>query len=318
MKSANIDFLKILKNSWSYVWKYKFLWLLGLLAGGGGLNYSGGNFSYLWNGSDTEKLKNLPPLHGGDVAINNLPAAGRVLGGSTQDTTLFFAIVALLILVFALLFIYLNITAQGAIIKSVERIDSDRTIKLGQSWHFGHKYFWRVLGFSLFYGLVLILLPLLVLSTPVVIFAVSSLTIPAIIFGVLFFLVYFVYVIYLALIMPYAIRLLVLEDYPVIKSITKGFHFFNKNWKNAVLMYLIILAVMTAASIVLGIALLISGGILVLIGVGMYLLNTIVGIIYTVIFGLALFIALMIAAGLISSYQSTVLTLTYRNIKALN
>lgn len=316
MKSDKIiNFGELLKKAWQFVWKFKYLWLLGILTGGGA-SASTNNLSYLINSSpNTDDWQN--SMSGHNLA-NNIPPIEKVLGAS--DTALTAAIIitiSITIIIISLLIIYLNVTARGAIISAVNGIDRDKNFRLTESWHYGHKYFWKIFGFSIIFSL-LIILPMIFLAAPVAIMVAVRWYVPAIIIGVLFLLIFVIYIIYLSLAIEYGERILVLENKGAWESITLGTQFLNKNWKNVLLTYLILIAVMIGAGTVLAVGILLVGGILFAMVFGLYFINQVTAIIVAIPLGLALFVVLLAANGIISSYRSTIITLAYKEIKSIN
>lgn len=309
-----VNFGEVLKKAWHHVWKFKYLWLLGILAGGG-TSMSSNNISSLSNLNTRSKdWQNFNT----DSLTSFATSAGKVLGAANTSFPIILTIIIVLaVILLLLIFIYLNITARGAIISAVDGIDKDRNISLSQSWHMGHKYFWKILLFAILVCL-LLLIPLLFLATPVVIMAMVRWYIPAIVVGLLFLLLFMVYAFYITLSMQYGERILVLENKQAWDSIKLGVNFFNKNWKNVLLAYLILIALMIGAGLVLAIGLFIIGGTFFGVVFGLYFANHNAAIIVAIPLGLALFAALLVASGLISSYQSTLLTLVYKEIKSNN
>lgn len=318
MKSEKIiNFGELLSRAWKYVWKFKFLWLLGLLAGGSA-GVSGNNLSYLFNSTPNSKTKDWQSIFSGHSMASSLPNSGKVLGVADMATPVFvMLLIFLLLLILVFLFVYLRINSKGAIICAVDRIDQDKKTSLAEAWSLGHKYFLRILGFSILYSLIIIL-PLLFLATPVIIMAVVRWYIPAIIVGIIFSLIYVVYAIYLALSVEYGERILVLKNKRSWESIKLGIDFFNKNWKNVLLTYLILIAVMLAAGTVLALGIILVCVILGALIYGVYLLNSIAAVIVGVPIALAFIIVMFVACGFIASFRSTILTLAYKEIVKLN
>lgn len=308
-----VNFGELLKKAWQYVWKFKYLWLLGILTGGGASSGSS-NFSLPANSwPNNNDWQNSMTGHNLTDAV---PSLGKVLGASgTSLPIVLMLVIALAVFLLLILFIYLSITARGAIISAVNGIDSGKNFSLAESWHYGHKYFWKILGFSIL-SFLIIFVPLLFLATPVVIMAMLKWYIPAIIVGVLFLIIFVLYAIYIALSIQYGERILVLENKGSWDSIKDGMQFFRNNWKNVLLTYLILIALMIGAGTALVIGLLIVGGSLAAIVYGLYLANQTVAIILAIPLGLILFTALLAANGLIASYQSTLITLVYKEIRA--
>lgn len=316
MKTSTIDFVEIIKKSFRYIFKYKYLWLLGLLAGGGGMGFQ--NSGYTMSGSDINNFKNFEPLKkSGEVSIQNIgTVSGKVLGVDSGISAGIWLAIAITILALIILFIYLSVTARGAIVSSVNKIDSGESLNFSQAWRGGYKYFWRIFLLSILLCLI-IFIPILVLGGIIVGLILLKLNITAIILGILFLLVFIAFVIYLSLIVPYAERILILENVSPLKSIISGIKFFNKNWKNTLLMYLILIALNIGAGIALAIGLGIIVLVLILIGLLFYAISSILLWIYVVLAGLVVLVLLLIASGIIQSYNSTAFTLTYREIKKL-
>lgn len=313
MKTSSIDFVGIIKKSFRYIFKYKYLWFLGLLAGS---EMSFGNSGYTMSSSDINNFKDLEPFkNSGDVSLHNIGSvSGKVLGIDSGISTSIWLALSIAILALIILFIYLSVTARGAIVSSVDKIDSGEDLNFSQAWRGGYKYFWRIFLLSILLCLI-IFIPVLVLGGIIVGLVLLKLNITAIILGILFLLVFIAFVIYFSLIVPYAERILILENISPLKSVASGIKFFNKNWKNALLMYLILIALNIGAGIALAIGLGTIVIVLILIGLLFYAINIILFWIFVVLASLAVLVVLLIATGIIQSYNSTAFTITYREIK---
>ncbi|MCK5346886.1 MAG: hypothetical protein KAR20_25935, partial [Candidatus Heimdallarchaeota archaeon] len=174
-----MDYLKILKKSAIYVWRFKFLWLLGILTASGSF-FGGSNYSTAPSSipNDLKKLNNL----GDETAIGifntasaEVHSVGKVLGESIGPSSMgnlwLWLIVAFFLLLLVLLAIYLNVVAKSAIVWAIDSIDKKEDTTLKKSWKVGHKLFWRRLSLDIIFAL-LVLLPLMVLSVPVVVMAI--------------------------------------------------------------------------------------------------------------------------------------------------
>lgn len=317
-----IDFGKILKRSFQITIKNRYLWFLGLLAGGSTFGFSYGNGFSGVNEDNFQKFKDF----NGKVSIldsthANVRGVGQVLGESvgklSSDEVLVLGIIVAIILLLLVGAIYLSITAKGAIVKAYLSHYDNKEMTLRESWSFGHKFFWRRLSFGILVCL-LIILPLLVLLIPIIILAIYEHIWIAVGLAFYFAFVFFIYVFYLSLIIPYAERKLFLESLPVTESLKRGYKFFNKNWKNLALTYLILVGVQLAFAFAFGIAFLIVAGILFLIGWLFYTLSAVVAIIYGIIFGLILLIAIFCLSGAINAFSSGILTFAYSEVKSLD
>lgn len=173
-----MDFGEVLTRTWQITWKYKGLWVLGLLAGcgtggsggggGGGSsggNYSGGNYS--------------APMQQFQQAVESVPIWVWVLLG-----------IAFLLLI--VLFLVLGVIGTGGLIAGFKRADEGHDIRLGEAFRLGAKYFWRLLGFR-----VLLFVMAIALAVVVAAVAVGSLGIcllPLICIGIPLFIAIGIYV----------------------------------------------------------------------------------------------------------------------------
>ncbi len=134
-----VDFGKLITDTWRLVWRHKFLWFLGIFAGGG-TSMGGSNFNYR---SDF-----------GDSRPNGSFNTSRDFGKEVSDwinahLTLLIAL-AVAILVVALLLWIWSIICRGAIIGSVRDQRAGKTIAFRSALARGKENFWRLLLLDLF------------------------------------------------------------------------------------------------------------------------------------------------------------------------
>lgn len=308
-----MDYGKLIKKSFALVWNNRFLWILGIFAGGSGLGFM--NFGgYSGGGSDWEDVKEGIPSDTAQSALESNPF-GHVLGAQTDSiSAVATAILIVLVLALALLLVYICITSKGALVLATRELNDDKATNFSSSWAMGRKYFWRRLGMSLLISLVIFVV-LIILSIPVILLAIFELTIPAIILGILFLIPFCLAIFYFSLFFPYTERIFFIENKSVLLSLKDGFVFFNKNWLVAILVYLISggigIGVGLAIFIALGIVGLILFGICALIFLASQMAAYIVG----AVFALILLIALIYFSGAINSFNWTMITLAYAELK---
>ncbi len=317
-----MDYLKILKRSANYVWKFKFLWLLGILTASGSFFGGGSNYSYAPD-SLPKELEELNIL--GDETARNIfniaeaevSSVGKVIGDSIGPSMVssiwLWLILVFLVLVFIVIGIYLNVAAKSAIVFAIDSIDQDKKTTLKSSWKLGHKYFWRRLSLDIIYAL-LILLPLMVLSIPVVVMVIFNLTTLAIIFGILFGIIFAVYAVYLAILLPYSERYLVLKNHRALVSIKEAKGLFTKNWGEILIMYAIVYVANMLLMLAFVFALIIVAVPLFLIGLGLWYIHPVVMTIYAIMIVFILFIIFVVVGGMINAFYSSTITLTYREL----
>jgi len=310
---------EILKKSWDYIKRYKFLWLLGILAGNsvGTSFYNGSNYQY--GGEELQRFRDFDPINNtGEIVSASVNSVGKVLGESVTDTVsaepLYWGIFLVVILVLILLAIYLSVTSKGALVHSIDKLEEGKAVNLKSSWALGHKFFWRRVSFALL-AFVIYFVPLFILSIPVLILSIYEIWVPAVILGILLFLIYLAYSIYLSLFVPYAERILFLDGKNAYEALKSGLETFNHNWRELVLIYLIVIGISLAFGIVLavtGFVLLIVFGLISLL---FYSISSVLGIVVISILGLAVFLAFLIAGGGLSAYISSILTMAYRSVR---
>ena len=307
-----MNHFKILKESFNLVLKNRYLWFLGLFLGGGiGSNYL--------NLPSSMKTNNVPNNTSGNIAAlvsANVKDAGQVLGEKVgaSISNPEWLIAAILILIFVLLMIYLSITAKGAATWAVVKLHSGTKFGLSDAWAMGHKYFWRKLSFDIIVG-ASILVIMAVLATPVILFAIFEMIIPAIVLGIIFGLAFVAFIVYVSLFLPYSERTVFLEDKKNFAAIFAGFKLFNKNWLNLVLMYLILFGIGMVIAVGIILSVIILGLLAFAIGSGFYFLNHITGYVIGGTIGLAIIIALIILSGALQSFSWSAITLAYKEIK---
>lgn len=277
------------------------MWIFGILAGGfGGSKFSSNFSSYSGNSTDWQKtFSNIDQSVFTNFWVN---WGGVILG----------VIAALLVLGF-ICFI-LSIISQGALISSSAKLSKNEKANFKIGFWDGFHQFWRVLGVLIVYGL-MVTGSLIVLLGPVIVSVLAKAYIFAIIWGILLFFVDLAFWILVALISPYSLRMVVLEKIGIFRSVREGLHFFRDHWKEVVVMYLLLIVVGIAFGIVLLLAILIVGGILLAIGFGTWLASASLAIGYGILAGLVFVIAIMLFSGAYNSFTSTVLTLTFLELK---
>lgn len=317
-----INFESIIKRSFTLIWKFKYLWLLGILSGG--FSYGSGRSGYIFDNNsqqDYQKIRDLMPNNGTVAGLvrAEVKDAGRVLadfvGPRAFDNIYIWIVVAVLILALIAIMIYINLSARGALIRSVPLLDDGKKLDLREAWLLGHRVFWRRLSLALIWYFI-IALPLLVLSIPVIVFAIYEINVAAIILGILFGLAYIVFAIYLALIWPVVERYLLLENKPADKAITAGLKYFNKNWQHFVLSYLIVFGFSIGFGVAIAVIVLVAALSIAGIGYLLYLVAHFLGIGFWILTGTATLAVLLAISGIISSFISSIYTLTYKDLKA--
>jgi hypothetical protein len=157
----NFNFGEVLTRAWQITWKYKVLWIFGILAscgrggGNGGGGNSGGSSSRPGNGSDFDP-NNLFPQDMFREAVQWL-----------NDNWWIIALIILAVIVLILFFYYLGTIGKIALIKGTLKAEQGvESMGFGELWSESQPYFWRVFGLSFLIGLafLVILLPIVAIG----------------------------------------------------------------------------------------------------------------------------------------------------------
>lgn len=126
----------LLSRAWKIVWNNKFMFLLGFLAAlGSGGNIPGNNFTFTYGGNDI-----LPGF------------ASRTESFLTQYLAIILGLTCLLLVV-AVVFWLIRLTAQAGLISAASRIDAGEKVSFGESVTAGISKLGRLLGINiLMYG----------------------------------------------------------------------------------------------------------------------------------------------------------------------
>jgi len=122
------------------------------------------------------------------------------------------------------------------------------------------------------------------------------------------------FAILVAIISPYALRIVVLRKIGIFQSIREGLHLVRDHLGKVILMYLLLFVVNMAVGAGIVLAIIIVG--LVLFGAGyiFYLITPVLALIYGVITAVALLVAFLTISGAYGAFVSSTLTLTYREL----
>jgi hypothetical protein len=356
-EKIKMDPIKILKRAWTILWSYRVLWIFGILlalttVGGGGGN-SGASGQY----------RNNPNPNGITSPQNGLPFGGQINQFFQQAIQFFqrppfnnvnfwigLAIaLVVLILVVGVVFAFLRFISETALIRMVDQYEkTGEKATMHQGFRLGwSRTSWRLFLINLLVNLPNIIAVLFILAVGVIVFLLFSSGKPVwsiagvvVLIGVFFLLIFILIILnaLLNLLRHFFWRVCALEGTGVIASMREGFALVKRNWKNAGLMWLIMIG--------LGLAWIIVAVIVFILLIPVFILLGLVGLVVAGIPALAVFgltslflsapLTWIIAAlvglpililvislpvvflrGLKEVFHSTVWTLTYRELKAL-
>lgn len=303
-----MDFGEVLTKAWQITWKYKVLWLFGILAGCGNSsaqsNYSFGGQDF---GGPSPGPENIPPelqrFFGPFSEFFNQFSEGELL--------VFGIIAAIIGLVFAVIVILLSTVGRIGLVRGALLADSGaETLTFGELFESVRPYFWRVLGLNLLLLIVFFIMAA-VLGLMGVLFVTLTLG-----FGVLCLLPLVCLLIpaawLVSLVIEQANIALIVDDLSIGDSLQRGWEVFRQNLGPVIIMGLIL---------TVGIGLL--GGFLIALPlslIGVPVLAAILSDSQTavtaglVIGGICLVVlipVLILLSGILQTYIRTAWTLTY-------
>jgi len=335
-----MDHLKVLKRAWETTWRYRALWVFGIIlaltTAGGGFGGGGdgdGRFQYKLNGEDLSRFQM------GEVSPAEVVSALIAIGVGL-------ACVIVILIIAATIARYVAETALIRMVDDHEETGEQHSVR--QGFRMG----WSRTAFRLFLIKLLIGLPVVVVFillfalafAPLLLWVTESTaarvmgTVAAI--G-LFFLILFLAIVVgavLSLLRRFFWRACALEELGVIESIRQGFSVVRQHLKDVGIMWLIMVGVhigwviaMIAITIVLFpaiILLIIVGGVLgglpaLLVGglASLFFEGAVpwilAGVIGIPIFILVVALPWLFLGGLMEVFKSSTWTLTYRELRAL-
>ena len=362
-----LDVKKILKRSWHILWNYRTLWIFGfILALAVGGNNFGNNSRYSANDGQrdqgdgihtsgdwedlqgdtfTEKLNDAFSRIGEGIAQLRAEYPVEFQMGIALAIT-FFVTVLILSVVMAIL----RYVAETATIRMVDEYEQTG-VKVGfrQGW----KYGWSRASWRLFFINFVVHLPSLFMFVLVVLVGwwiisaaltgVESALVTSFIAGIglifLFGFITTILMIVLYLVRDFAWRISVLEDKGALESLSLATALVKRNWKNAGLMWLVVIGLniawaiafvilmfpLLAVSIITAVGGLLAAILPTLATAGIASLLSAPGYwpwAFAAIIGLPLFFVvtfspILLVSGWAQIFQSSTWTLTYRELKAI-
>ncbi|MGB3904991.1 MAG: hypothetical protein WBB22_08720 [Anaerolineae bacterium] len=324
-----MDYGKVLKRSWEILWRYRVLWVFGVIvaltaAGGGG---EGVGPQMSWSGDgEGPGVPTIPP-----EVVGTLVAIGVGL--------------LCLIVILAIVGLIAQYVSQTALIRMVddyEETGEKRGVR--QGFRLG----WSRTALRLFIIDLLTRLPSVLVAFLLVLLGLGGVvwmfltpegaTVMNVIGAVayiglsfLLILVAIVVSLVVSLFRQFFFRVCALEELGVIESLRQGYQFVRRHLRDAVLMWLIMIGleiawmiVMIPMVLVLLVVAALVGGLPALLvgGLAAFALEGPAPWILAAVIGLPIFILVMVApltflGGLAEVFKSSVWTLTYRELRAL-
>jgi len=325
-----MDYGRIVRRAFEVTWRHKALWVFGIAAALFGTGYSGmhgsGPVQYVINQSDLDRWSQSLPL-GRDLAAA-VPVILAIIG-------------ALLIvaLVFTIVGVIVRYASIGALIGMVDEVERTERTSFGAGLRIGWQRLLRLFAVDLLIGvgvfvvvialIVLAVIGILVAVVPAVAISQANggpANLVAILWGVGIGLAVLLLLVVAAVVLSAATTLMrelsfranVLEHTRVVASIGTAFQILRTNLKEVLVVWLVLVAINLALSVVL--MPLVVIGLVAVIGptVASWALTESVAV--TGLVGIALSIIVMLVSafvgGLVLTFTSAVWTLAYRELRA--
>ncbi len=295
-----MDFGYVLKRAGEIIWKFKILWIFGILAGCGQAGGSGGsNSGYRFSGQNntvTPQIQNF---------FNQL---------NPGIITLLIIVGVLIIIALVVLAILLGTVGRVGLIRGTLKAEQGANkLTFSELWREGLAYFWRVFGLNLLIGL-LILFAALIFGVLSVVLSIGTLGIFLIcLIPLLCLLVPAAWL--LGIIIEQANVALVVENLDIIQAIKRGWQVFIDHIGSMIVMGLIlIIGVSVIGGLIIGLPLLaIAAPAALGVATGVYE-SARNGIILSVVLFLVYLPFLLVFSGILRAYTESAWTLTYMRL----
>lgn len=302
-----MDFGEILTKAWKIIWKFKVLWIFGILTScgqGNGGNSANSSMRYSGNGSD------LPP--GFQQFSYNLEHFFRQIQ-AWQIVAFILGLIMLSIILSAIMAAINTVGRIGIIQGTLAAEDGAESMNFMELFNGGKPFFWRVFGFNLLAVLAIVAI-ILLLTLPFI--GIAALTFGI---GVLCLMPLICLLIPLSwlvsIILEQANIAIVVEDLNILDGLKRGWQVFRDNLGNMIVMALIlgiggsIVAFILALPIFLLVAPVIFGVIAGSAAGSDFLFGG--GIAIAILCFVVYLPVLILLGGILQAYLKTAWTLTY-------
>ena len=317
-----MDYGRLITRSFQVMWRYRALWLFGILLalfGGGSANFNVGNYNV---GSGDFRRRD------GGFSPNLPPNFGQVL-------VVIIAAAVCIALILALLSIILRLVSRGALVGLVAELEKDQTIPtVRRGFRIGADRFKSLLGIALIVNVPLFVVSLVLILVAAVPLIASILPligraggrtpnelIAVVITGALgsvaLFCCVILFLILIQLVVTpfyeFFIRVSVIAKRGAMDSIREGYRIVRANLGNTIILYILLIAIAIGFGILMIPVSLILIGIPVGIGIalGIAMNSAVPGIIAGLVLGIPMLLILLFIGGLYRVFESTLWTEAY-------
>lgn len=223
-----MDFGYVLKRAWQIVWRFKILWLFGILAScGQAANSAGSNSSYQFSGADTNTTMQI------ERYFNQLGTAEiAVLAG--------IGLLALLVVII-LAILFSTVGRIGLIRGTMKAEEGAQRLTFGELWRDGMAYFWRVFGMNLLIGVIIFLVVMITIVISAILTGVTLGIFLVCLIPLMCLLIPVGWAVYVVI--EQANVALVVENLGITQAISRGWQVVWKNLGSMIVMSLVLILV---------------------------------------------------------------------------
>jgi hypothetical protein len=294
----------IIAKAWEITKKHKFLWVFGFFAA-----FLGNAIEFKSLFIQLDNIKNNSDVYFSfNYYITLWAQVAQTISQLPVIHLLTMVLMMLFVLLVAIVFIWLIINSQTAIIRSASKINDGKKVDMKESFLKGVKYFWPVLGLNILGKFIVFLILSLFVSPLLVIFIAKGAQLS--LFLTLLMIVIFVpLAIIIGFVTKYAINYAVLKGQKCWQAFISGWKLFANHWLISVEMALLVLVVNAALAFLLSLLSILLVAPFILIG----LTSSTTGLLYILMSGSVGLIAIIffLAAAIFSTWQNTAWTLLF-------
>ena len=327
--NIKINIGEVITKAWQIVWKFKVLWIFGILASCGGnnssrFNFNGGNSSGGGSGGSGNSGQ-MPEFF---KQFQNMQPDQLVTKFLSQYTAIIVSVIVLLCILWVV-FYFLGVMGSTGLIKGASKADGGAaSLSFGELWTESLPYFWRMFGLNLMVGLPFFIIVVVMLAglgfagfaafkdgTPN--FGTGAVFVG--LMGIFFALICVISIIgiIVSMIVSQAQNAIVLEDLGVLAGFSRGWSVF----RSAILTIVLIAIILGVMGGIVGFVTVIPVLVIAIpAAIGMAASSASGNFLLPVLFFGICFVAylpvLLLLSGIIQAYIQTVWTLVYRRLTA--
>jgi hypothetical protein len=300
-----VNYGQMIRTAWAMTWRNRFLWVLGLLAGGATSGLFGNRVGWRADRADLGRM-------GPEVdQIGAMLARG--LDGNVGLVVTLIALVVLL----ALAGVGLSCISQGGLAQATSDLAAGRASSFGRAWRAGVHLFWRYVGLWALLAAAALLGAMLVAGAIVLVLSTGptpgGLAVLGIVVAVLLGIVGLVAGVALSIVVSFAQRAIAVEDLGPIEALRSGWRLLRGHLEPSLVVWAVSLGLGIVAGLAVAIAVGAGAAVLAVVGVAIWSALGLgaATIAYGALAGLALLLAALVAVAIANTFLWSYWTLAY-------